>query len=113
MLRLAAAPSEDVRILERVGLPQPRAHELAVEELTRMKVPRNAIVVVPGGVSRTNAETETVARWAREHAARRLIVITWRSHTRRVGAPLRRRLGGDATVVMRAPTHDPFRPERW
>ena len=113
VLLLAAAPSEEARVLERVGLAQPRPHELAVDVLMRMRVPRDAIIVVPGGAAGTNAEVETVARWAREHTARRLIVITWRSHTRRVGILLRRRLGGDATVVMRAPGHDRFRPERW
>jgi uncharacterized SAM-binding protein YcdF (DUF218 family) len=113
VLLFAGPASQEATVLARAGLAQPSPHALAVEVLRRRGVPADAIAVVPIRATGTNTETAALARWAESQRARRLIVITYRSHTRRVGALLRGRLGPEARVIMRAASWDPFRPDRW
>jgi uncharacterized SAM-binding protein YcdF (DUF218 family) len=50
----------------------------------------------------TNVAVQATARYARSHDVTRVIVITYRSHTRRTALLLRRALGQSAVVIVRA-----------
>lgn len=103
----------EAEILDRLRVPVPRPHEIARMVLLRLGIRAEAIVVeaLPGGS--TNASVRALARHARERRATRLIVVTHRSHTRRVGRLLRAHLPQQSTVVMRASPQDAYHPERW
>jgi uncharacterized SAM-binding protein YcdF (DUF218 family) len=108
---VAAPPGADEQILARLELGIPGASERAALVLTRLGVPRAALVVQTE-VDGTNSGVRTIARWARGANARQLIVVADRAHSRRIGTLLRRRLDG-AAIVMRTSPHDGFDPERW
>jgi len=106
-------PAADEKLLDRLGIPVPNPHELAVLVLRRLGVASEAIVVEPVTEIDTNVAVQATARFARTHNATRVIVITYRSHTRRTAILLRRALGRSAVVIVRASPDDPFRPEGW
>ena len=105
-------PTEE-EILARLGIAVPKPHEVSVLVMRQMGVPPDAILVEPIRVRGTNAEVRSVARYAQEHRVTRLIVVTYRSHTRRTAILLRRYLPESSTVIARSSSHDSYRPERW
>ena len=106
-------PGADEKLLDRLGLPVPNRHELAILVLQRLGVASEAIVVEPVTELDTSIAVEATARYARSHDATRVIVVTYRSHTRRAALLLRHALGRSAVVIVRASPEDPFRPEGW
>jgi uncharacterized SAM-binding protein YcdF (DUF218 family) len=106
-------PATDEKLLDRLGIPVPSRHELAILVLRRLSVASGAIVVEPVTEVDTSVAVQATARYARTHNATRVIVITYRSHTRRTALLLRRALGRSAVVIVRASPDDPFRPEGW
>jgi len=106
-------PAAEEKLLDRLGIPVPSRHELAILVLRRSGVAPEAIVVEPVTEVDTSVAVQTTARYARSHDATRVIVITYRSHTRRTALLLRRALGRSAVVIVRASPDDPFHPEGW
>ena len=113
VLLLVPAQRPDEALLQDLQIAVLRPHEVATLVLSRLGVPRGAIVIEPLPLRGTNSAVRTVARYARDHGAKRLIVVTSRSHTRRAGILMRRALGPGTTVIVRASTRDEFRPEGW
>ena len=105
-------PTED-EILARLGIAVPKPHEISVLVMRRMGVPPDAILVEPLRARGTNAEVRAIARYSREHRVTRLIVVTYRSHTRRTAILLRRYLPESSSVIARSSSQDSYRPERW
>src|ERR1700730_9367003 len=81
--------------------------------LHRLGVASEASVVEPVPEVDTSVAAQAMARYTRTHGATRVIVITYRSHTRRTALLLRRALGRSAVVIVHASPDDPFRPEGW
>jgi hypothetical protein len=106
-------PAPDEKVLERFRIPVPSRHELAILVLRRSSITAEAIVVEPVTEVDTSLAVQATATYARAHDATRVIVITYRSHTRRAALLLRRALGRSAVVIVRASPDDPFRPEGW
>ena len=113
VLLLVPAQRPDDMLLRDLQIALLRPHEVAMLALMRLGVPQNAIVVESLLFGGTNGAVQTVARYARNHGVKRLIVVTYRSHTRRAGLLMRRALGPGATVIVRASPRDDFRPEGW
>ncbi len=113
ILLFKAPPAADEKLLDRLSIPVPNRHELAVLVLRRLGVASEAIVVEPVPEVDTNVAVQATARYAHSHDATRVIVITYRSHTRRTALLLRRALGQSAVVIVRASPDDPFHPEGW
>jgi uncharacterized SAM-binding protein YcdF (DUF218 family) len=113
VLILARRPHPQEAVARGLGIRLPPPHELAAQVLERLGVPPASIAVAPLASGGTNAAAREVARYARAHGARRLLVVTHRSHTRRTATLLRRHLGPEGRVVMRASPHDPYRAEAW
>ena len=113
VLLLVPAQRPDEALLQDLQIAVLRPHEVATLVLLRLGVPREAIVIEPLPRRGTNAAVQTVARYARNHGVKRLIVVTARSHTRRAGILTRRALGPGTTVIVRASPRDDFHPEGW
>lgn len=110
---LATAKRPDDELLRNLRIAVPPPHEIATLVLVRLGVPRDAIVVVPLPGAGTNVAIRTVARYAKDHGARRVVLIAPRSHTHRAAILLRRALGPDALVIVRASPRDGFEPHGW
>lgn len=108
-----APPAADEKLLDRLGIPVPNRHELAILVMHRLGVASEVITVEPVTEGDTNVAVQATARYASTHDATRVIVITYRSHTRRTALLLRRALGRSALVIVRASPDDPFHPEGW
>ena len=117
ILLFKAPPAADEKLLDRLGLPVPTHHELAILVMQRVGVTSEAIVVesvvAPATEVDTSVAVQATAHYAQSHGATRVIVITARSHTRRAALLLRRALGRSAVVIVRAAPDDPFHPEGW
>jgi uncharacterized SAM-binding protein YcdF (DUF218 family) len=106
-------PTADEKLLDQLGITVPNHHELSILVLRRLGVAPEAISVEPVTETDTSVAVQATARYAHSHGATRVIVITYRSHTRRTALLLRRALGPSAVVIMRASPDDPFHPEGW
>jgi uncharacterized SAM-binding protein YcdF (DUF218 family) len=111
---LFKAPAEaDEKLLDRLRIQVPIHHELAILVMHRLGVSSEAIVVEPVTELDTHVAVQATARYARMHDVTRVIVVTYRSHTRRTALLLRRALGRSAVVIVRASPDDPFQPKGW
>lgn len=79
----------------------------------QLGVPADAIEVLPDDLDNTAQEAEAIRAPVAAHHWKRLIVITDRASTRRAGFAMRRALGPDVEIIMRAPRLDRFAPGRW
>jgi uncharacterized SAM-binding protein YcdF (DUF218 family) len=113
ILLFKAPPAADEKLLAKLSISVPNTHELAILVIHRLGVASEAIVVEPITEPDTHVAVQATARYARTHDATRVIVITYRSHTRRTAFLLRQALGRSAVVIVRASPDDPFRPEAW
>jgi len=113
VLLLATDKRADDEFLRKLQIAVPPAHEIATLVLVRLGVPREAIVVAPLPGAGTNVAIRAIARYAKMHGARSVILIAPRSHTHRAAVLLRRALGPGALVVVRASPHDGFEPRGW
>ena len=96
------------------GTPLPRPvdyqRQLMIE---RAHVPVADIQIVPGEVDNTAQEAEAIKPIVAANHWRSLIVITDRSTTRRGGYAMRRALGPDVHIIMRASRYDGYKPGAW
>ena len=79
----------------------------------QMQIPADAVEVLDGDPDNTAQEAEMIKTISAARHWKRLIVITDLASTRRAGFAMRRVLGPDIDVIMRAPRLDPFPPDRW
>jgi uncharacterized SAM-binding protein YcdF (DUF218 family) len=101
ILLFKAPPAADEQLLDRLRIPVSTRHELATLVMRRLGVSSEAIVVEPITEVDTNIAVQATARYARTHDVTRVIVITYRSHTRRTAFLLRHALGPSAVVIVR------------
>jgi uncharacterized SAM-binding protein YcdF (DUF218 family) len=113
ILLFKASPAPDETLLDRLRIPVPTRHELAIIVMRRMGIAAGDILVEPITEAGTNAEVRSTARYAQSHGASRIIVLTYRSHTRRTAVLLRGALDRSSVIIVRAAPDDPFKPEGW
>lgn len=102
------------RELERRGIPFPNAGSLGRDTIVaHLGVPATAVEVLAVSVDNTAQEATAIKAVALERRWHRVIVITDRASTRRAGFAMRRVLGADVEVIMRAPRLDSFPPAQW
>lgn len=103
----------EVALRER-GLPIPRDVEFMVDIMVqKMDVPAEAAILLPGDADNTAQEAELIEPLVRTRGWRSLIVIADRSSTRRAAYAMRRVLGPDIRIIMRASRLDDFEPSDW
>jgi uncharacterized SAM-binding protein YcdF (DUF218 family) len=81
--------------------------------LERLGVPTEAIRFLRDRVQNTVGEVQLVARELKEVGGERVILVTSKSHTRRVRAVWWALVGDSAQVIVRYATEDPYDPTRW
>ena len=83
------------------------------EVLTRLGVPVSAIRILEDGVWNTVDETRLVARELRANGAARVILVTSKTHSRRVRATWSELIGASPRAVVRYASEEPYNPEHW
>lgn len=95
---------------------QPQQTDMAVAVLRREGMPDSAIRVIepPRPVTSTREEAAAFAAFARDHAIRRVLLVTSEFHSRRALWSLRHVPGGDRLELVSTPIRDwAFGPEDW
>lgn len=105
---------DGARALAARGVRLPGPADIARDAMTRsFGLPASAVEILPGEVDNTAQEATAIAAVAAARRWTRLIVITDRPNTRRAGFAMRRALGPDLQVIVRASRHDTYAPMRW
>lgn len=96
------------------GIPVPRPVDVQRRMMIeRAGVPADAIEILPGELDNTAQEADAIAPLIAARHWRTIIVITDRSTTRRGGYAMRRALGPDVRIIMRASRYDQYTPGNW
>jgi uncharacterized SAM-binding protein YcdF (DUF218 family) len=103
----------DDEVLARLRLDVLRPHEVTVRVLRASGIAADRITVVPRAPDGTNEAAHDVIRYARTQGITRVIVVTFRSHSRRTAHLLRRGLTAPGAVMVRAAPQDAFDPAAW
>jgi len=86
---------------------------LSREALEEMGVPASAVRVLNGPFRNTAEELEATVRQLRRMAGTRVIIVTSKSHTRRVRVTWRLLVDPDLTAIVRYTPRDPYDPVEW
>lgn len=79
----------------------------------QLQIPADAVQILEGDPDNTAQEAEMIKAVQQARHWKRIIVITDQASTRRAGYAMRRALGPDVEVIVRAPRHDQFRIDGW
>jgi uncharacterized SAM-binding protein YcdF (DUF218 family) len=104
--------AEDVA-LEKLGVHVVPGDAYNREVLRRLGVPASAIRTLEEGVWNTVDETRLVARELRASGADRVILVTSKTHSRRVRATWSEVIGASPRAVVRYASEEPYHPEHW
>jgi len=95
------------------GVRLPESADEAVLVLRRLGVPESAIVVLRRPTTSTETEARTIARYVCRQHFHRVVVVTWKAHSRRARWILTRAFGPGVEIIMRPTRYDYFSPRRW
>jgi uncharacterized SAM-binding protein YcdF (DUF218 family) len=108
------AADERDAALEKIGIPTMPEHELSRRVLLKLGVPAAVIQTVPGAVNNTAAELEDVIRsLSRTGSHEPVILVSSRSHTRRVRVIWNMLTHGNQSAVVRYAESDPYDALHW
>ena len=100
--------------LSAMGIRFPQDADLARDAMLQMKIPADAIVLLPESLDNTAQEAASARRMAAAAGWRRIIVVTSRYHSRRAGYAFAREFRGTPMhIVMRVTRYDSALPARW
>lgn len=99
--------------LARLGILVTRAEVYNREVLERLEVPARAIRVLNGDVWNTVDEMRLVSRELGAGGADRIILVTSKTHTRRVRATWGAVAGSSSRAIVRDASEEPFDTEHW
>ena len=107
-------PERALAVVSTRGVTLPVLADEARDAMIELGVPASAIIQ-PARIHRNTAEeAQTLHLLAREHAWRRVIVVTSPYHLRRAGFAMRRELKGTGIEVeMHGTQYEPAKPDRW
>jgi uncharacterized SAM-binding protein YcdF (DUF218 family) len=106
-------PSEPEEELNAIGVTYKSEDVYNAEILTRLGVPKDAILVIEPSIRNTADEIRAISgEVTREHAGT-VIIVTSKVHTRRTRMLWNRLANGKTRVLVRGSSDDPFRPSRW
>jgi uncharacterized SAM-binding protein YcdF (DUF218 family) len=113
-LTQGADQADDIALKE-LGIDRLQEHLLSRQVLVKLGVPDNAIRILPGRNENTADEVQTIASYLKKTggAAPRVVLITSKSHTRRVRVLWHRLVGSSPEAIVRYAQDDPFQPDRW
>ena len=99
--------------MEKLGIHPTLEHVYSQAVLEKRGVPASAIHVIPGRNNNTATEMKTIAGFARERHAARLILVTSSYHSRRVRALWRQVAGNNPPAIVQYTDEEPFNAGRW
>jgi uncharacterized SAM-binding protein YcdF (DUF218 family) len=99
--------------LARLGITEIREEEYSRQVLMKSGVPETAILVLDGSVLNTVDEVHAIARALARGGGNRVIIVTSKTHTRRVRATWRALVGDSPRAIVRPATEDPFDTRHW
>jgi len=110
--------TKEVRAAEEVALENLGVHVVPKdaynrEVLKRLGVPVSAIRILEDGAWNTVDETRLIARELRANGADRVILVTSKTHSRRVRATWSEIIGDSPRAVVRYASGEPYNPEHW
>jgi len=108
-----ATQSAEEKALARMGIRIVRGDTINRQVLERLGVPPKAIRLLDEGVRNTAEEIQLVGRELQQAGGDRVIIVTSKSHSRRVGVIWGALLGDNPKVIVRYTPADPFDPGRW
>ena len=111
-LTKGAVYGEDLAI-EKLGIDQPPEYVYSEKVLERLGVPDNAIRVLQDATIDTAEEVRVVAAELKAVGGQSVIIVTSKSHTRRVKVIWRTLVGRHPQAIIRYTPNDPFEPTRW
>jgi uncharacterized SAM-binding protein YcdF (DUF218 family) len=100
--------------LHQMGIRFPADADLARDAMVQMKVPSDAILMLPDDLDNTAQEAAATRRLASASGWSRVIVVTSKYHSRRSAYAFAREFRGTPIrVSVRATAYDPSVPNRW
>lgn len=99
--------------LLRRGIRVPRGHETDLLILKASGVPERAITFLDAEATSTFAEARAIAKAIAPRAPKKVILVSSKSHTRRVKMIFRHFLGPGVTVLGHGAPEDAFDPAGW
>jgi uncharacterized SAM-binding protein YcdF (DUF218 family) len=110
--------TKEVRTAEDVALENLGVHVVPKDAynrgvLERLGVPVTAVRTLEDGVWNTVDETRLIARELRANGADRVILVTSKTHSRRVRATWSEIIGASPRAIVRYAAEEPYNPEHW
>jgi uncharacterized SAM-binding protein YcdF (DUF218 family) len=105
-------PDEE-RAFRRLRIPLTSDEATSAEVLEHLGVPADSIRVLDRPIRNTNEEIRLVAEEVSRTRSDQVIIVTSKSHTRRVKAIWRAVVGTKAKAIVRYAYEDPYDPARW
>ena len=99
--------------MEKLGVHPTLEHIYSQAVLEKLGVPSAAIHVIPGRNNNTAMEMKTIATFARQRNAARVILVTSSYHSRRVRSLWHRLVGESPQAVVQFTEAEPFNAGRW
>lgn len=99
--------------LDRLGVPVVRGEAYNREVLERLGVPARAIRLLDDGVWNTTDEVRLIARELAAGGADRVILVTSKTHSRRVRATWSAVVGSSPRATVRYASGEPFDDRQW
>lgn len=107
------ARTPEALALERLGVPVVRGEAYNREVLERLGVPARAIRLLDDSVRNTTDEVRLVARELAAGGADRVILVTSKTHSRRVRATWSAVVGSSPRATVRYASEEPFDDGQW
>ncbi len=106
-------PGEEQGALKDLGIHYPSEDEFNVQVLRRSGVPAKAIRILATPIVNTADELDVIGKMLKSRGNETVIIVTSKSHTRRVSSMWSRYHGTDGRVIVHAVKDDDFDSSRW
>ena len=106
-------PGDQEGALKEFGIHYPSEDEFNVQVLRRQGVPAKAIHILDSPIINTADELTIIGTALRAKPQQSVIIVTSKSHTRRVHELWAKYHAADGKIIVHAVTGDEFDPSRW
>jgi uncharacterized SAM-binding protein YcdF (DUF218 family) len=106
-------PGDQESSLKDLGIHYPSEDEFNVQVLRRQGVPAKAIHILDTSIVNTADELDIIGAALKTKPHQSVIIVTSKSHTRRVHELWAKYHAADGTIIVHAVTGDEFDPSRW
>src|SRR5262249_52794648 len=104
--------NEEGTAFQKLGIDYREEYEYNRDVLLRLDVPSAAIVLLDQPIVNTWDELTIAAHWLDQHAGNRVIIVTSKTHTRRVTLMWAHVQPGTKRGIVRWTPRDPFDPQK-